>query len=107
MGALSWSGWAPGACSAALPSARASAAGESALAAAAWLVSGEESRFSTRRILLCGDACDRGVRRPLAVWLARHPLLVVALKRGFVGRVGAAQWLALGDLAGDPGFQLL
>ena len=36
---------------AALPCPRASAAGESALAAEAWLLSGEEVRFSTTRIL--------------------------------------------------------
>lgn len=38
---------------AALPSPRASTAGESALAAEAWLLSGEEVRFSTWRSLLC------------------------------------------------------
>jgi len=37
---------------AALPSPRASTAGESAVAAAAWLLSGEEDRFSTVRSLL-------------------------------------------------------
>jgi len=35
---------------AALPRTRASTAGESALAVAAWLLSGREVRFSTRRI---------------------------------------------------------
>ena len=39
---------------AALPCPRASTAGESALAAEAWLLSGEEVRFSTRRILPAG-----------------------------------------------------
>ena len=48
---------------AALPCPRASTAGESALAAEAWLLSGEEVRFSTRGILpVAGSALDGASR---------------------------------------------
>jgi hypothetical protein len=48
---------------AALPCPRASTAGESALAAEAWLLSGEEVRFSTRGILLLREAPVAGASR--------------------------------------------
>ena len=48
---------------AALPRTRASTAGESALAVAAWLLSGREIRFSTRRILSLLDCVLEGASR--------------------------------------------
>src|SRR5690349_23198070 len=107
MSALSWSGCALVAPLAALPGVRASTAGESALAAAAWLLSGEEDRFSTRRSLAVGRAVLLHAPTSLRVRLARRALLVVALQRGSVGRIGAAQRAAALDLRADPGLQLL
>src|SRR4051794_25120410 len=71
MSARVWSAPALGASLAALPSPRASTAGESALAAAAWLLSGEESRFSTRRSFAPRVVFLGGASRLLGVWLAR------------------------------------
>src|SRR3954469_14143515 len=92
---------------AALPSPRASTAGESAVAAAAMLESGEESRFSMGRILLDAVSLHRGASMLLAVWLARGAVLVVAPEGGFVRRIRAAERLAGLDLALDPRLQLV
>src|SRR3954454_21092101 len=105
MVAPSWSDRALGASMAALPSPRASTAGESAMAAAAWLLSGREIRFSTVRSLLDGGSMRGGAGRSIGVWLARGTGLVVAPPGRLVGRVRAAQRLPAGDLLLDPGFE--
>src|SRR3954466_15645805 len=102
-----WSRPARGASSAALPSPRASTAGVSALAAAAWLLSGEEDRFSTMRSLLSRGSLLCGGRRSMGVWLARGAAVVVAPAGLLVGRVRAAQGLAAADLVLDPRFELV
>src|SRR3954451_22192293 len=78
MSALVWSVPARRASLAALPSPRASTAGESAVAAEAWLLSGEEDRFSTMCSLLDAPSARPGVTLSVGVWLARGSVVVVA-----------------------------
>src|SRR3954465_13647424 len=99
MSARVWSAPALGASLAALPSPRASTAGESALAAAAWLLSGEESRFSTRRIFALARGGFGGASRLLGVWLARTASLVLALRRsGAMPELRSHRWFGVHDL---------
>src|SRR3954454_13696987 len=70
---------------AALPCPRASTAGESALAAEAWLLSGEEVRFSTRRIMPPGQRALEGASRSIQV---RLPTVLNAAE--LAGQAGSA-----------------
>src|SRR3954454_20276098 len=90
MSALVWSVPARRASLAALPSPRASTAGESAVAAEAWLLSGEEDRFSTMRSLLDATQARPGVTLSVGVWLPRVSALVVAPAK-ITGGAGVAQ----------------
>src|SRR5690348_6312128 len=90
---------------AALPCPRASTAGESAWAAAAWLLSGEEDRFSTVRSLLHRGVMRRRASLRVRVWLARGSGVEVARSGGGVGGIRAFERLAAGDLVLDPGLE--
>src|SRR5215218_4881461 len=105
--APSWSDWALGASMAALPCPRASTAGESAVAAAAWLLSGEEVRFSTIGSFLDLGALLAGASLSVRVWLPRRSRVVVAPQGLLIRRIGASQRSATGYFRLDPRLHLV
>src|SRR3954471_4121095 len=101
-----WSAPTLGAFMAALPCPRTSTAGESALAAEAWLFCEEEVRFSTRRSLPVEAVLLLRAGWGGAVRLTRELGRVVAPQRVFVGRIRALQRLPVADFVLDKALEL-